>query len=119
LGGGGFGTSRVGTLLRSLAQFFFKPVAISDVQHVKLLELVQQLLRRSRVVTVTLPFSDDLALVGNMPLGFGNVSLSLRQMVQYQGSVWHTRPTPDSVQRSGALGEAASRAAGAYHGQNG
>jgi hypothetical protein len=88
---------RVG-MLRSLVQFFFQPVAISDVQHVKLLELVQQLSRRSRVVTITLPLGDDLALVGNMPLGFGNVPLSLRQMVQYQGSVWHTWPTPDSVQ---------------------
>jgi hypothetical protein len=79
-------------------QFFFQPVAISDVQRVKLLELTQQLLRRNRVVTVTLPLGDDLALVSNMPLGFGNVSPSLRQMVQYQGSVWHTWPTPDSVQ---------------------
>jgi hypothetical protein len=89
---------RVGKLLRSLGQFFFQPVAISDVQEVKLLELVQQLSRRSRVVTITLPLGDDLALVGNMPLGLGNVPLSLRQMVQYQGSVWHTWPTPDSVQ---------------------
>jgi hypothetical protein len=92
-------------LLGSLVQFFFQPVAISDVQRVKLFELVQQLLRRSRVVTVTLPLGDDLTLVGNMPLGFGNVPLGLRQMVQYQGSVWHTWPTPDSVQpflRSGS-----------------
>jgi hypothetical protein len=50
------------------------------VQHVKLLKLVQQLLRRSRVVTVTLLLSDDLVLVGDMPLGFGNVPASLRQM---------------------------------------
>jgi hypothetical protein len=107
LGGPGFGTSRVGTLLRSLVQFFFQPVAISDVQHVKLLELVEQLLRRSRIVTVTLPFGDDLALVRNMPLGLGNVPLSLRQMVQYQGSVWHTGPTPAASSRSGALGKPA------------
>jgi hypothetical protein len=86
-------------LLRSLVQFFFQPVAIGDMQHVELLELVQQLLRRSRFVTVTLPLGDNLALVGNMPLGFGNVPPSLRKMVQYQGSVWHnTWPPPDNVQ---------------------
>jgi hypothetical protein len=94
--------ARRGRLLRSLVQFFLQPVAISDVQRVKLLELVQQLLRRRGVVTITLPLGDNLALVGNMPLRFGNVPLSLRQIVQYQGSVWHTWPTPDSCSRSGA-----------------
>jgi hypothetical protein len=68
----------------------FQPVTIGNVHPVKFLELVQQLLRRSRIVTVTFPLGDDLALVGNMPLGFGNVPSSQRQMVQYQGSVWHT-----------------------------
>jgi hypothetical protein len=77
-------------LLRNLSELLFQPVTIGDVHPVKLLELVEQLLRRSRVVTVTFALGDDLALVGNMPFSFGNVPPSQRQMVQYQGSVWHT-----------------------------
>ena len=53
---------------RSFDQLFFKSVAFSDVHLVKLLELVQQLHRRSGVVTVALLFGDDLTLVGKVPL---------------------------------------------------
>jgi hypothetical protein len=98
-------------LLRNLSELLFQPVTIGDVHPVKLLELVEQLLRRSRVVTVTFPLGDDLALVGNMPLSFGNVPPSQRQMVQYQGSVWHTSSNARQVrpfrprEPAGALAE--------------
>jgi hypothetical protein len=70
-----------GLLLGSFDQFLFQPVAFSDVHRVNLLELIQQLLRRSRVVTVTFLFGDDLAFVGNVPLSIGNVPTGLRQML--------------------------------------
>jgi hypothetical protein len=85
----------------------FQPVTIGNVHPVKFLELVQQLLRRSRIVTVTFPLGDDLALVGNMPLGFGNVPSSQRQMVQYQGSVWHTSSNARHVRPFRAWGSPA------------
>ena len=44
-------------------------------------------------------FGDDLALVGKMPLGVGNVSAGLRQMLQYHVSVHGSVPaTRDGVQ---------------------
>jgi hypothetical protein len=51
----------------------FQAVAFSGVNRINLLELVQQLLRCRRVVTVTFLFGDDLALLGNMPRAVGNV----------------------------------------------
>jgi hypothetical protein len=71
--------------------------------------LVQQLLRRNRLVTVMLPLGDDLALVGNMPLGFGNVPLSLRQVAQYQSPPTHSRlgwprlTSTNSIQARGGI----------------
>jgi hypothetical protein len=44
-------------------------------------------------VTVTFSFGDDLALVGEKPLGFGNVPPSLFQMFRYQRSVQHAWTT--------------------------
>jgi hypothetical protein len=76
-----------GALLRSFVQFFFQPVAFSEVYRVNLLELVQQLPRHRCVVTVTFLFGDDLALLGNMPLAFGDVAPSLFQMIEYGSPV--------------------------------
>jgi hypothetical protein len=68
------GRRQNGLLLGSFDQFFFQSVAFSDVHRLKLLELVHQVLRRSRVVTVTRPLGDALALVGNMTPAFGDVA---------------------------------------------
>jgi predicted protein tyrosine phosphatase len=80
-----------GPLLASFGQFFFQAIAFSDIHRVKLLELVQQFLRHSRVVTVTFPLAYDFTLMGNMPLGFGDMAPSLIQMVQNRVSIFHVR----------------------------
>jgi hypothetical protein len=87
----------------------FQPFTIGDVHPIKFLELVQQFLRRCRIMTVTFLLGDDLALVGNVPLGFGNVPPRQRQMVQYQGSVWHTWCNARQVQAVPAQGRPLAR----------
>jgi hypothetical protein len=81
------GHSKERRLFRSFDEFFFQPIAFIDVHRVSLLELVEQLLRPTRVVTVAFLFRDDLALVGNMPLSFGNLPARLHQMLQYPVSI--------------------------------
>jgi hypothetical protein len=52
------------------------PIAILDVQHVKLFELVQQFLGRRGVVTVTFQLGHNLALPSDVPLSLVDMALA-------------------------------------------
>ncbi len=89
-------------LLRSFVQFLFQQVAISEVQNVKLFELVQESLRRSHVVTVTLQLSNNSSLPGNVLFSLSNVAPSLFKMRQYGVSGVHSRQRVSRSCGSGA-----------------
>jgi hypothetical protein len=80
-----------------------QPVAIGDVQALKLLELDQQFSGPGCVVTITFQARNKRTLPGDVLLSLGDMALGQRQMLQYGGSIWQaTRITREAVRRSGA-----------------